>query len=137
MVFILDELSRMGVQPASANKTRELYGCPEEASRRHVVFKLVKGRVEVLTHPDFSLRTPKRGTRLRLREGSKLEGSPIRAGDHRFLSLVGLIDEAAELLLGVLNTDLVHGEPFRSVAAPLQWKYAPWARSVQILREVL
>jgi hypothetical protein len=98
---------------------------------------IVEGRVEVIAHPDVSFRAPKRGTRLRLRERNELEGRPIPAGNHPLFSLVGLIDKATELLLGVVNTDLAHGRTFRSVAAIRQWRYVSSAGSVRMLREVL
>ena len=92
-------------------------GYPEEALRRHVVFKIIEGRVKVLAHLDFSLGTPKRGTGLLLRQRDKLERGSISACDDDFFSLIGLVDETAELLLCIPNTDFLHG-----------WQISPFCR---------
>jgi hypothetical protein len=90
-------------------------GYPEAGSQWHVVVKIIEWLVKVLAYPDFSLRTPKRGARLYLREQNELEGSAIAAGDDHLFSLFGLIDEVTEVLFGFLKRDLRHGRfgPFR------------------------
>lgn len=59
------------------------------------------------------------------------KGRPVSPGDHDLFALLGRLEEPAELVLGIVNANLGHGNSFCSIASAFQYPYVPTMGAVR------